>query len=254
MKNSTIKKNDYLKKTGAVLFWLLVWFLLSLFIDEEIFLPTPFATIQSLFKLLLDAQFWYSILSSISRILIGLILSFFLSLFLGILSSFYSLLETLLSPLVKAIRSIPVASIIILILLWVKSKNLSIVISFLVVFPLLYSTTLSAMKETPKALLEMADCYNVQKKKKIRYIYIPYLFPFLKVGLKNAIGMAFKSAIAAEVIALPRHSLGTLLYEAKVYLVTRDLFSYTIVIVFLSFVFERITFSLLDKVERVVEK
>lgn len=252
--SSTIKKNDYLKKIGAILFWLLVWYLLSLWIDEEIFLPSPLSTLQALFKLLPDTQFWYSIFSSLSRLLLGLALSFAFALFLGILSSFYSLLETLLSPLVKAIRSIPVASIIILILLWVKSKNLSIVISFLVVFPLLYSSTLSAMKETPQALLEMAECYNVSQKKKIRYIYIPHLFPFLKVGLRNAIGMAFKSAIAAEVIALPRHSIGTLLYEAKVYLVTKDLFSYTIVIVLLSFLFEKITFILLEKLERIVEK
>lgn len=252
--NSTIKKNDYIKKIGAILFWLLVWFFLSLLIDEEILLPSPLTTIQALFRLLPDTQFWYSIFSSLFRLLLGLALSLVLALFLGILSSFYLLLETLLSPLVKAIRSIPVASIIILILLWVKSKNLSIVISFLVVFPLLYSATLSAMKETPQTLLEMAECYNVPKKKKIRYIYVPYLFPFFKVGLKNAIGMAFKSAIAAEVIALPRNSLGTLLYEAKVYLATKDLFSYTIVIVFLSFLFEKITFILLEKVERVIEK
>lgn len=252
--SSTIKKNNYLKKIGAILFWLLVWYFLSIIISEDIFLPSPLKTVQALFRIIRDTQFWYSVLSSISHILLGLVLSFTLALVLGILSSFYSFLEILLEPLVKAMRSIPVASIIILILLWVKSKNLSIVISFLVVFPLLYSATLSAMKETPKALLEMAACYAVKRKKKIRYIYIPYLFPFLKVGLRNAIGMAFKSAIAAEVIALPRHSLGTLLYEAKVYLLTQDLFAYTIVIVFLSFVLERIIFIILDKTERLIAR
>lgn len=234
--------------------WIAVWFVLSAIVGEEIFLPSPLSTLRSLFSLLPSSSFWSAVAFTLSRVLLGIILSFLSSLILGILSSFSSTLETFLSPLVKAMRSVPVASIIILTLLWVKSRNLSVVISFLMVFPIIYSSVLSGMKDTSPLLLEMASNYSVTKWKKIRYIYISSIFPYVKTGVRNAVGLAWKSAIAAEVIALPRSSIGSSLYEAKVYLLTSDLFAWTIVIVVLSSLFEKVTLLLLDVSERRILK
>ncbi len=250
MKNSTTERRRYFYYAATVVVWIVVWFILSAVVGEEIFLPSPLSTIRSLLSLLPSSSFWAALAFTLSRVLLGIILSFLSSLILGVLSSFSSVLETFLSPLVKAMRSVPVASIIILTLLWVKSRNLSVVISFLMVFPIIYSSVLSGMKDTSPLLLEMASNYSVTTWKKIRYIYIPSIFPYVKTGVRNAVGLAWKSAIAAEVIALPRSSIGSSLYEAKVYLLTSDLFAWTIVIVVLSSLFEKVTLLLLDVSER----
>ena len=250
MKNFTSEKSSKLFYLLAILVWTGIWFILSLLVGEEIFLPSPLRTFEALLSLIPTSSFWASILFTLSRILIGILISFLMGTVFAVAASFLRWLEIFLSPLVKAMRSIPVASIIILTLLWVRSRNLSIVISFLMVFPIIYSSVLSGMKATSPLLLEAADNYNVGVRKRIRYIYLPSVFPFVRTGVRTAVGLGFKSAIAAEVIGLPKSSVGSALYEAKVYLLTADLFAWTIVIVILSVFFEKLTLFLLKRVER----
>ncbi len=254
MKNSTSDRRSIIFKFLSIVIWIGIWFILSLIVGEEIFLPSPLGTLSALFSLIPSSLFWTSILFSLTRIVLALVISFFLGTLLAILASFSKYLEIFLSPIVKAVRTIPVASIIILILLWVKSKNLSMVVSSLMVFPIIYSSVLSGMKATSPLLIEAADNYSVGTKKRIRYIYLPSLFPFVETGLHSAVGLGFKSAIAAEVIALPRISIGSSLYEAKIYLTTPLLFAWTIVIVILSTIFEKLTLFILKKAERRILK
>ena len=72
--------------------------------------------------------------------------------------------------------------------------------------------------------------------------------------MRTAVGFAWKSAVAAEVIGLPKNSIGTALYEAKIYLLTSDLFAWTLVIVILSALFEKVTILLLEEAERRILK
>ena len=239
---TSIIKSKKLYWLLSIIFWILLWFILSLIVGEELFLPSPWETILSLIKNIESGEFWLSILTSFKNIILSLLLSFF--------ANYFFFLESLLSPLVKTMRSVPVASIIILILLWVKSKNLPLVVSFLMTFPILYSSLLSGLKNTDSRLLEMAGNYSVSTIKRIRYIYLPSIFPSLKNGLRNAIGFAWKSSVASEVIALPENTIGSMLYEAKIYLMTDSLFSLTLAIVLLSFSLEKLSILLLDRLER----
>ena len=253
MKISTTEKRR-IYYVAAVLVWIAAWAVLSALVGEEIFLPSPVSVIKSLLSLIPQPSFWKAVGFTLSRVIAGIVLSSVTATVLAVLSSFSGKLEILLSPLVKAVRSIPVASVIILVLLWVKSRNLSVVISSLVVFPVIYTSVLSGMKNTSPLLLEMASNYSVGRRKRIRYIYIPSVFPYLKAGMRTAVGFAWKSAVAAEVIGLPKNSIGTALYEAKIYLLTSDLFAWTLVIVILSALFEKVTILLLEEAERRILK
>ena len=253
MKISTTEKRR-IYYVAAVLVWIVVWAVLSALVGEEIFLPSPLSVVKSLLSLIPRSSFWKAVGFTLSRVIAGIVLSSVIATVLAVLSSFSGKLEILLSPLVKAVRSIPVASVIILVLLWVKSRNLSVVISSLVVFPVIYTSVLSGMKNTSPLLIEMASNYSVGRRKRIRYIYIPSVFPYLRTGMRTAVGFAWKSAVAAEVIGLPKNSIGTALYEAKIYLLTSDLFAWTLVIVILSALFEKVTILLLEEAERRILK
>ncbi len=134
----------------------------------------------------------------------------------------------------SAIKAIPVASFIILVLIWVPSRNLSIVISFLMVLPVVYTNVLNGIASTDRKLLEMAQVFRVPLSRRIRYIYLSQLLPFLRTGFSLSLGLCWKAGIAAEVIGIPKGSIGEKLYEAKVYLQTADLFAWTLVIVLIS--------------------
>lgn len=123
-----------------------------------------------------------------------------------------------------AVKAVPVASFIILILIWVPSRNLSIVISFLMVLPVIYTNVLNGIRSTDPKLLEMARVFRIPLFRRIRYIYLSQLLPFLRTGFSLSLGLCWKAGVAAEVIGIPKGSIGEKLYEAKVYLETPDLF------------------------------
>ncbi len=249
MKSSiTNKKNIF--RAVSLLFWILLWALLSVLIDEELFLPSPIRVCSALVSLLGEQAFWRSIAFSLSRVTAGLIISLIAALAFSALSYRFRVAEILLEPALKVIKATPVASIVILVLLWIKSRNLSIVISFLMVFPIIYTALLEGLKDIDSNILEMADVYKIHGMKRIRYIYIPYVMPFFRTALNTGLGMGWKSAVAAEVIALPAHSIGSELYQSKVYFDTPSLFAWTIVIVLLAFLFERFFLLLLELFER----
>lgn len=253
MKSSTSKKKIIIK-IFSILFWILLWWLLAAIIDERVFLPSPFETIKGLIKLLPSPDFWRCVLFSSSRVVVSFLISFILAFIFGSLGGSSELFDTLFSPLIKAMRSIPVASIVILVLLWVKSSNLSIVVSLLVVFPILYSSFSTGLRSINPLILEAADSYEIKGWKRIRYIYFPSLFPYIESGIKSSLGLCWKSAVAAEVIGLPSSSIGSKLYEAKIYLDTPSLFSLTIVIVVLAVIFESFMLFLVKMVKGIVER
>ena len=138
------------------------------------------------------------------------------------------------------IKSVPVASFIILCLIWLSSGSLSVFISFLMVLPIVYTNMLQGIQSTDSKLLDMAHVFRMSWFRKLRYIYIPHLKPYLMSACSVSIGLAWKAGIAAEVIGIPDGSIGEKLYEAKVYLDSADLFAWTFVIVFVSVIFEKL--------------
>ena len=96
-------------------------------------------------------------------------------------------------------------------------------------------------------LLEMARVFRVPLGRRIRYIYLSQLLPFLRTAFSLSLGLCWKAGIAAEVIGIPDGSIGERLYESKVYLQTADLFAWTLVIVALSVGFEKCFLYAVDR-------
>lgn len=237
----------WFRKTLILLFWLFLWHGLSLLVHNRIFLVGPADTLAALWSQLQSAAFWQAIWFSFGRISLGFFLAFFAGLLTGSLSYIRPLIGEILSPAVHFMKSIPVASFVILALIWTGSKNLSIFIAFIVVFPMIHVNTIAGLVSTDPKLLEMARVFRVPALKKALYIYRTALCPYLLSACRTALGMGFKSGIAAEVIGVPDGSIGEGLYMAKIYLSTADLFAWTLTIIAVSVVFEKIFILILKK-------
>lgn len=238
---------SWLRKCIIIVFWLLIWQLGSLAVGNSILLVGPVDMIKSLASLLPTLDFWQTIAYSFGKISIGFLSAFFLGIIFGSAGYRFSLLQELLQPIILLMKSIPVASFVILALIWLGSRQLSVFISFMVVFPIIYINTISGLESTDKKLLEMTQVFHVSVWKKVLYIYLPALMPYLISSCKVSLGMSWKSGIAAEVIGVPAHSIGERLYMAKIYLSTADLFAWTFVIIIISAVFEQVFLYLLKQ-------
>ena len=233
-----------------VVAWLIIWQLVAMAVHNHVLLAGPVDTVNALIRLAGEKEFWDSVLGTTLNILLGFFIGTVLGIGFAMLAYFREPVGDFLKPLVLALKSIPVASFVILLLIWFGNRNIAIAICALVVFPILYLNTLEGLGGTDVKMLEMAKIYRVPVWSEIRYIFLPQLHPFLRGALKLAIGMSFKSGIAAEVIGQPLHTIGNGLYQAKIFLETGELFAWTIVVVVISFICEKILMAVVDCVKR----
>ncbi|MBR4807786.1 MAG: ABC transporter permease subunit [Lachnospiraceae bacterium] len=253
MKISIINSKQ-IEKVCAIVIALLVWHLAAVALGQEILLVSPIRVIQQLSVLCREMSFWQSILFTLTRITGGFLSALITGTILGVIAARVHILEVLLWPYMAVIKASPVASFIILCLIWTSSDNLSVIISFLIVLPVVYTNILQGMKATDKEMLEMASVYRLSTWKTIKYIYIPALKPFFTAACSIAVGMSWKSGTAAEVIGIPGGSIGEKLYKAKVYLSSADLLAWTLVIIVISVLCEKLVILLVRKFYEVLFK
>ena len=247
------RAKNKLLRLGAVLFWLLIWQLGSMAVDQEILLVSPVSACATLIRLMGESSFYQAVFGSFGRILAGFALSALLGVLLAALSCALFPARVLVRPLLSTIQATPVASITILALIWIRSTNLSIFISFLMVLPIVYENVLRGLDSADPKLLEMARVFRLPFAGRVRAIYAPSAFPMLLTAVRLSLGMCWKAGIAAEVIAQPRNSIGSALQQAKLFFATPEMFAWTLAIILLSVGLEKLVVLLITAAQKRME-
>ena len=234
------KTKDRLAGIGIVIFWLGVWQLAAFFVHNRILIAGPAETLQALVREAATASFWKTVGVSLFRVTAGFLAAFFAGCLLAAVSFKSSIVQRLLAPVMQFAKAVPVASFVVILLIWWGADSLSVAISFLVTLPIIYVSFLEGLTHVDKNLEEMAQVFHLRFPVKALYIVRPALAPFLEGALQTALGMSFKAGVAAEVIGTPRWAIGTALYESKIYLDTAGVFAWTAVVVALSFLLEKL--------------
>lgn len=249
-----MKKEGRKIRLWAVALWLLLWQCVSMALDQPILLVSPIRVVFRLGELAVTGIFWRSIAFSALRILGGFLLAASVGIVLAVLAARFVRVQELLAPGMLTIQSVPVASFIILALVWVPSRNLAVLISFLMALPVIYTNVLSGIYASDRDLEEMARVFAISAWRRIRYLYAPQVMPYFRSGCAVALGLCWKAGVAAEVIGMPQGSIGERLQQAKVYLNTSDLFAWTLVIVLVSMSAEKLFLALLQRTERALKR
>ena len=228
-------------------FWVGVWELVYRKINKPLVIPSPLSVWDTLRSLAKTEAFWDITLSSVMRILTGYAIGVGVGVLLAILTSVSKIIYALFSPVVSVARATPVASLTLIIIMWVTNKQVPLVIVSLMVFPVIWGNTFEGIRTTDKKLLEMSRCYKVPFLKQVLHVYLPSVYPHFVSGAASALGLAWKSGIAAEILGATKGSMGQQLNDAKVYLDTEGKFAWTVAAVVLSMIFERLFTFLLRK-------
>ena len=241
-------------RAWAVIFWLFLWQAGAMVINQRIILVSPLRVLARLAELAPTPEFWGAIGYSLVRITAGFLLGVAAGTLLAALSARFRRVEELLAPAMLAVKSIPVASFIILALILFSSRNLAVLISFLMVLPVVYANVLEGIRSADRQLLEMGRVFRLPVGRRLRYLYVPQVYPFFEAACGVALGLCWKAGVAAEVIGMPQGSIGERLQQAKIYLDTPDLFAWTLVIVLVSLAFEKLFLRLLKAGARALER
>ena len=248
MKKSTVYK------LIAVIAALLLWQFAAMATGLDMLFASPVQVAGRLLTVWCEKGFLSTVFFSVLRVFGGFISAFVLGLILAVLSGRFKAVEYFLWPYVVTFRSVPVASFIILCLIWLSSKQLTVFIAFLIAFPVIYGNVLEGIKSTDPGLKEMAALFKVPWGRRFLYIYLPSIKPYLISSCAVSAGMAWKAGVAAEIIGVVKGSIGEKLYEAKIYLQSADLFAWTVIIILLSVIMEKAFLFLLKRAFAGVER
>ena len=222
-------------------------------VGQEVFLVSPVQAVRTLLQLLPQAEFWQRVGFSSGRILLGFGLGVAVSIVLAVAAQAWHTADVLLAPVLQLVKATPVASFIILALVWVLGGiAFRCSSAFLMVLPVLYGAVRTGIQSADPQLLEMTKVFRLPLGRRLRAVWLPAVLPAFRQGCSVALGICWKSGVAAEVIGLPNGSIGDALYRAKITLSTGELFAWTFVIILLSAGFEKLFLLLLDCVTRAV--
>lgn len=230
----------------ALFFWTVVWYLAAVAMDNPLLLPSPIQVLRCLGKLMLTAGFWQTVAVSIGRILLGIICAVALGCVLAVVTTSFRLPEVLIAPAMTAMQATPVASFTILVLIWIDRDFVPVLICGMMVLPVVWNSVSTGIRVTDPQLLEMARVYRLSRLQTLRRIWIPSVMPFFRTACSSSIGLGWKAGIAAEVLTVPKHSIGRMIADSKLYLMTEELFASTLVVIVLSLLLQKLMLRLLQ--------
>lgn len=237
---------------AAAAFWLLLWAILAVCLPEVLF-AGPLRTMKSLLRLLGTAACWQSLAQTLGQIASGFLLAFAAGLALGALCYCSQWMRIFVFPALQFMKSVPVACFVMVALIWISSERIAVLLSAFVVLPITCQSVLSGLSAVERELLEMAQVFRMPFLRRLRFLYIPQVAPFVLSSCRVSVGMCWKAGIAGEIIGLPRCSVGEQLYLAKLYLNMGDLFAWTLLIVLVSMGTERLVLWAVDRVRARLE-
>lgn len=243
-------RKQFARKVLIIVFWLVVWELLDRIVDNRLVLAGPIRTAQALADQVVMPNFWMIVGASFGRIALGFLLSFAVGFLLALVACRVRLFRDFIDPIISLLRTIPVASFIILLLIWVGNQALTVFLAFFIVLPLIYTNMVTGFESVDKQMLEMARVYGLSKWRTFLYVYRPAFMPFLLSSTKISLGMTWKSGIMAEVLATPKPSIGKEMATARTFLDTPDLLAWTVVVMVASVLFEKAFMALLKRANR----
>ena len=242
------KLRKTLRTLAVVLFSLLIWQLAAALVGQELLLPSPLRVARELLWLAGGAEFWLTVAQSIRRVLTGIVSAVLLGILLALLTHKSAALRALLSPVMTLVKSTPVASFIILALVWLGRDVVPPVIAALMVLPVVWANVSQGLDGIDPQLLELAQVFRLPRGRVFRRITLPSVLPHLRAALCSALGLGWKAGVAAEILTVPARSIGKRIYEAKIYLETTELFAWTAAVVLLSLVIERLLLRLVGRI------
>ena len=238
IQNSTSISSKILRKAFAAAFWLALWQVLYMVVKQEIQLVSPVCVLQRLFLLAGESSFWITAFSSMLRIVIGFLAAVVAGTVLAVLTSSVKLFYDLFHPIISIVKATPVASFILLAMVWIQTNHVPVLIAFLMVVPVIWGNVENGIKKVDPKLLQMAHCFRFGTIKTVKRVYVPSIMPYFTAACTTGMGLAWKAGIAAEVIAYAPPSIGSEIYNAKIYIETADLFAWTVVVIIMSVILE----------------
>ena len=177
---------------------------------------------------------------SLVRILTGFMIGSLLGVFLGLWMGGIPIVRSALSGIIEFFRFIPPIAMIVLAVSWFGTGNVATI--FLIVFATIFIVTINTQDGISHVIINRIRAAQMQGASSwqvFRIVILPSTMPHALTGMRIAMGNAFSTVIAAEMIGA-HFGLGFMLQQARVFLKTGDIFVGLVMLGLLGFLTDRV--------------
>lgn len=202
--------------TASIIGALVLWgaFTVSGWVDR-VLLPSPLDVLTSFVDGLRDGSLLRHVGASLLRVIEGFGIALVIAVPLGIAMGVSRVVRGLVEPPLELLRPIPPIALIPLAILWFGIEELSkvLIIAYGAFFPILLNT-MAGFREVDPVHVRAAQVLGAKRRHVFRDVVLRSAFPFIVVGARVGMGMAFIVLVAAELIASSA-GLGFLISDAR---------------------------------------
>lgn len=213
------------------MFLFALWMIVQRAINNDLVIPDIKSVFLSLLILLKQAETYLIILKTIGRLVLTISICAVFTLILSYVSYKFEWFENFIKPLFIIMRTVPVVSLIIILLFLVGNNISPYFITGFVVLPVMYEGALSgffAIDNTLKDEIRLLSDINFNI---IMSVFIPVTFPYLIASFVQSFGLGLKVMVMAEFIAQPKGTIGYIMLQERNFLDTADIFAWTVIMV-----------------------
>lgn len=198
----------YHRSIWAVFALIFLWYLASVSIQNDFLMPGPLQVMQRMASLVTSQTFYVSILSTIARVFIGLLIAFLCASIMSFMSYRSGFFKDMCYPLLLLTRSVPNVCYIIIVQLWFGRELSSGIITFLILFPMIYANLYEGLCHLPKSLQNAVKLYPTTLMDSILHIYIPLLKAPILSSFSTALSLGFKVGVMSEILGQVQVGIG----------------------------------------------
>ena len=251
-KKTVLPYIKYLKLVLSLVVILSLWEVIALIINDSFFLPRVSETFVSLIKIVVSGNFFKVVFTSFYRVFTGLLIGTVLGIFFAALCYKIDIVNTVLSPFISLMKATPVACIIVLLWIRLNYTQIAIFVVILMVMPIIWQNVYDGLNAIDKSMLEVTAVFKLNRLQVLKALMIPSVLSYLLPAIVTSVGLAWKAEIAAEIMT--NSNIGRLIYDYKtVSYDTAAIFAWTVIIVTLSVVFEKLSKYLFGRFEYVLK-
>ncbi|MBE6537037.1 MAG: ABC transporter permease subunit [Ruminococcaceae bacterium] len=245
IKNSLIR---LLKIAIGIIFCLALWEIIALGVNNSYFMPRVKETLTALNALVRSDGFTEYVLTSLSRVAVGLLLGILFGIFFATICHVLPLSEVFVSPLITIMKTTPIATIILILWFTLSNAELAIFVVFLIVTPVVWQNVYDGYKSISQDMREVCEIFEISRMKRFRILIFPTVLKYLIPAIITSIGLAWKAEVAAEIMTYS--NMGQSINDFKtLHYDTASVFAWAIVIITLSVILETIVKAILRRIK-----
>ena len=225
----------------------LLWQIISMRVDNDFLIPYPIEVFKMMGKHIVSSSFYQIIGATLFRSLLGLAVAFIFAFLCAYFAYRFKMFRDIFYPILLLTRSVPNIAYIIIILVWFGAENSAAIVSFLIIFPTIYSNIYSGLHGIDKNLKNVMRLYPSSERYCLKKIYFPLLKGPIEASLSTGISLTFKVGVMAEILGQVQIGIGRQLNLARITMDVTGIFAWTGWVILLLLLMECILYFLFDR-------